>query len=343
MSSEFEVAGLKVEPGTRQRGYLRAGPYFYHKRAYIRRYVLIPFTVVRGVKDGPTLVQTAGCHPTEYSGIDATIKLSNAINPEELTGTFIGVPCMNIPGFWDRSYINPIDGKNMQGLFPGRPDGTISEKMAYTIFNLTSKADYHIDCHGGCIHESNLWLIIFYNTGEDDVEKKSEAMVRASGIKYLWYIGIHKGALGFELAKRGIPAVTYELNTGDRLLPEESSAIFEGTSNIMRHLGMLEGKSKLIKGQPATTEDQEQETLILSKSAYFTKGGLFHTDVKTGDLLNEGQVIGTVTDLWGELVETIHAPATGRVLGTINNPLVRPGDGVLMVGVRDKKYTPEWV
>ena len=98
MISELEVAGLKLHAGTRRRGFLRVGPYFDHLMP-IRRYVLIPFTVVRGAKSGPTLVQIAGCHPTEYAGIDATVKLSNAIRPDELSGNFIGVPCVNIPAF----------------------------------------------------------------------------------------------------------------------------------------------------------------------------------------------------------------------------------------------------
>ena len=125
----MKIAGTTVKPGSKVRSYLeRVGPYFYQKM-HIRNYLLIPFTVVRGVKEGPTLVQTAGCHPTEYAGIDATIRLSNTIKPEELKGTYIGVPCVNVPGFYERTYINPIDEKNIQGLYPGRTDGTLSDLM----------------------------------------------------------------------------------------------------------------------------------------------------------------------------------------------------------------------
>lgn len=325
MSSKFELAGLKVEPGTRHRDYLRVGPYFYHKRAYIRRYVLIPFTVIRGIKDGPTLVQTAGCHPTEYSGIDATIKLSNAIKPEDLKGTFVAVPCVNTPGFWERTYINPIDGKNIQGLYPGRTDGTISDLIAYRLFNdIVLKSDYFLDCHGGDIHESEIWSFIYYKT-DDDVEKKSEAIAKVTGLTYLSKSTYH-GAMGMEAAKRGIPGGLYELCSGDRLLPEESSAIFECTLNVMRHLEMIEGKPKEIKGQPATVEGQEQEIWTLSESVCFTKGGLYHTKVKPGDLITEGEVVGTVTNFWGEVIETIRAPATGRVDLMIHNPVANPGD-----------------
>jgi len=329
MASKFEVAGHTVKPGTKHRGFLRVGPYFFQKM-HIRNYVLIPFTVVRGAKDGPTLVQTAGCHPTEYSGIDATIRLSNSIKPEDLKGTFIGVPCVNVPGFYERTYINPIDEKNIQGIYPGRTDGTISDLMAYKVFNdVVLKADYFLDCHGGDIHESEIWSFIYYKT-EDETEKKSEALAKATGITYLLK-SAYPGSMGMEAAKRKIPGGLFELCSGDRLLPEESAAIYDGSINVMRHLGMLTGTPKPIKGQPCTVTGQAQEVFTSTASAYFTKGGLYHTNVKPGDLLKEGQVIGTVTDFYGEVIETIRAPATGRVELVVHNPAVKPGDTAIEV------------
>jgi hypothetical protein len=99
----------------------------------------------------------------------------------------------------------------------------------------------------------------------------------------------------------------------------------------MRHLGMLDGEPKPIQGQPCTTAGQKQETWTSSASAYFTKSGLYHTNVKPGDLLKEGQVIGTVTDFYGEVIETIRAPATGRVLLCLHNPAVKAGDEAILV------------
>lgn len=330
MGDKFEIAGLKIEAGTKSSGYLRVGPYFYHKRAYIRKYVLIPFTVVRSKDDGPTLVQTAGCHPTEYSGIDATIRLSKYVKPEDIKGTFVAVPCVNIPGFLERTYINPIDGKNIQGLYPGKLDGTISDMIAYSLFNeILLKANYFLDCHGGDIHESEIWTFIYYKTN-DDVEKKSEEIAKSSGLKYV-INSVYHGSMGMEAAKRGIPGGLYELCSGDRLLTEESSAIFNCTLNVMRFLGMMEEKPKEIKGQPCTKEDQAPKIWRSSASAFFTKSGLYRTSVKPGDLLKEGQVIGEVIDFWGDVIETIHAPATGYVSLMIHNPVVTAGEIAITV------------
>ena len=121
------IAGLEVEPGTKKMGFLNVGPYFPNKWTSIRSYVLIPFIVIKGNEDGPTLLQIAGTHPNEYAGIDATIKLCNSLKPEDLKGTYIGVPCVTTPGFPERTYVNPIDGKNIQDCYPGRTDGTITD------------------------------------------------------------------------------------------------------------------------------------------------------------------------------------------------------------------------
>lgn len=325
-----EIAGLRIERSTKTRSYLRVGAYFSHNRAYVRSWVLIPFTIIRGDTDGPILTQLAGVHPTEYAGIDATIKLSNTIKPEDLKGTFIGVHCINVPGFFERAYINPIDGKNIQGNYPGKADGTLSEMIAYKVFHdIVLRANYFLECHGGDIHESEIWSFIYYGTN-DDVEKKSEAIARATGLKY-FDRSVYNGALGMEAAKRGIPGGAYELCAGDRLIPEESSAIFEATLNVMRHLGMLEGEPKEIRGQRCTIENQEPEIWRHEVSTHFTKAGLYHTKVKPGDTLQKGEVIGTVTDLWGEVIETIHAPATGRVGLMLHNPVAKPGETAITV------------
>ncbi len=329
MTQKQEIGGLKIAPGTKQNSYLRVGPYFYHKRAYIRRYVLIPFTVIRGHEEGPTLAQVAGCHPTEYSGIDATIELTKAIEPEHIKGTLITVPCVNPLGFKERSYITPIDGKNIQGLYPGISNGTISDMTAFRLFHdIILKSDHFLDCHGSDIHESNIWSFIYYGT-EDETEKKSEAISRATGLTYLSR-SVYPGSMGMEAAIRGVSGGLYELCSGDKLITKESMAIFNGTQNVMKHLGMLEGEPIEIK-TPTTVDGQKQELWTSGASAYFTKAGLFHNEIIPGQMLKKGEFVGTVTNFWGEVVETITAPADGRVSGTIHNPVANPGDTAIAV------------
>lgn len=332
MVSELIISGQKIEAGTKVRGYLRAGPYFHHKRAYVRRYELMPFTVIRGYEDGPVLCQNSGCHGTEYAGIDGTIRLTKHLEPENIKGTFIAVHPINVPGFWERTYINPVDGRDMQRSWPGDPYGSIAERMTYTVFKeAVLKADYFLDCHGGDIHESTLWYAIYYRT-DDEIEEKSEEMVRASGLKYAArYDYRPKRAMGMEATKRGVAGFLYELGTGDKLLPEESDAVFFGTQNVMKHLGMLDGSPVTIKNQPRVTEDQEITIWKDRTSTYFIKSGLYHSTLQPGDCVEKDQIVGTVTDLWGDVIEEVKAPATGQVSLLVHNPVVRAGEEAIIV------------
>lgn len=331
MGSDMDILGLKATPGSRVRGSLNVGPYFHHRRAsYTGRHVIIPFTIVRGTKDGPILVHLSGCHPAEYAGIEATIRLSNEIRPENLRGTFIAVPCINTPGFPERSYVNPIDGINIQERYPGKLDGTISDLIAYRVFHdIVLRANYSLEAHGSDVHESNPWSFIFYGTG-DEVEKESEAIGKATGLKYIRRM-VRPGALGMEAAKHGIPGGLYELGSGDVLCPEESSAIMRCTLNAMRYLRMIEGTPEEIKNQPGTIEGQEQEIWNSSVSVHFKVGGLYHSRVTSGGKVMQGEVIGTITDFWGEVVETLHAPVTGRVGLMTHSPVANPGETAMTI------------
>lgn len=341
----LEIGGLEVRPMTKAKGNLQVGPYFHHNRAHIRRWVLIPFTVIRGTEDGPTLCISAGSHPTEYAGIDAAIRLSREIKPEDLKGTLVVIPVINTPGFYEMSYINPIDGKNIQGLYPGiervsRGDAVesteISDLMAYRVFHeIILKGDYVLDFHGGDLHETEIWSVNVPCTGNEEIDNKSKAMAKSSGIVYTVYqnhiFTRRAGSLKEEAAKRGRPSILFELGQGGLLLPAESQAIFDGTLNIMRHLSMIGGTPTMIKGQPSTTEKQTQTFLTEQKDIHFTKRGLYYTSLKAGDRVTEGQKVGELRNLEGDVMETIYAPATGIITLIILNPVKLEGDVAIRV------------
>jgi len=317
----IEIAGSEITPGSRRSSSLRVG-----NRA--ASYVDIPFTVIRGVHDGPTLCITAGVHGTEYAGIEAAIRLSNKIKPEDLKGTLIIVPVVNIPGFENRSYVCPIDGVNIQGSYPGKPDGTIAQLIAYRVYNeFVAKSNYYLDLHGGDIHESEVGFGAYFEVGDAQIDSQSEQIAKALGFEYVWRTSkegtMPKGSTWRTGPENGIPSALAELNAGDRLLPEEVSAMFDGIINVMRQLRMIEGNPSI----PA-----EQKTV--TKLIYVTvkHGGLFHAHVKPGDIVSEGDFLGEVTNLQGAVIEKTQAPAKGVVLILIHNPLVDPGEKIIYLG-----------
>lgn len=111
----------------------------------------LPTTIICGNSDGKTALITGGVHNAEYVRINAIIHLMNQIKPEQINGTIILIPVVNVSGFEKRTVIvSPQDGKNLNRVFPGSPNGTYTEKLAYDIENILLKqVDYVIDVHNG--------------------------------------------------------------------------------------------------------------------------------------------------------------------------------------------------
>jgi len=316
------IAALEIEPGIKRSNFLKVGD-----RAASR--VEVPFTVIRGSSDGPTLCITAGVHGTEYGGIGAAIRLSSQVEPKELRGTLIIVPIVNVPGFEARTYVCPIDDVNIQGSFPGKTDGTIAHLISYAVFKeFISKSNYYLDLHGEHIHESSTGWAAFFETGNEEIDAQSEQMAKALGFEYIWRTTkagpMPKGTSWRIGPENGIPTALAEPGgSSDRFLPEVASTMCERLLNVMRHL-------RMIKEEARATE--RQKTVAHFVPLTVRQGGLFHVHVKPGDVVSRDDVIGEVMNLQGEIIETVRSPTEGVVLTLFHNAVVNPGDKTVFLG-----------
>ena len=141
MSDTLSVCGLTICRGSKLRTMLPVPG----------TEIEIPLTIINGAFDGPTLLVTAGIHGGEYPGIAAAMELGRSLDPQEIHGSLIMLHPVNIQGFWARrEFIVPEDGKNLNRVFPGNPDGTLSEKTAGLISSsFFPLADFYVDLHSG--------------------------------------------------------------------------------------------------------------------------------------------------------------------------------------------------
>ena len=124
MSDTMDICGLKAERGQKLQTYIPV----------LDSNTKIPITIINGQNDGPTLLITAGIHGGEYPGIAAAIEISQAIEPEVISGCLIIIHPVNIRSFWERSaFVTPDDGKNLNREFPGDVNGTLSQKTAWLL------------------------------------------------------------------------------------------------------------------------------------------------------------------------------------------------------------------
>ena len=292
---------------------------------------VIPVTIVRGRSAGPTLALFAGTHGAEYVPIIALQRLRSALDPATLRGTVIMVHVGNMPSFLGRTvYYSPADGKNLNRVFPGRPDGTLSERIADVMTReIIDRATHVVDLHCGDGNESLRPYTYWITTGDPKVAAASREMALAFGLERIVVDGTRPTDPAASLylsntaVTRGKPAITTETG-GMALVDEESIALVErGVAGLMRHLGMRDDGPA-----PVASPIWIKQNEVVRAGAT----GLFFPAVAKAQAVTKGALIGHITDFHGARVEEIRAPFDGEILYIIGTPPISKGEPVAMIG-----------
>ncbi len=292
----------------------------------------IPVTVVHGAKPGPVLAVVAGSHGTEYASIIAQEKLIGRLNPSEISGTVIVVPLINIASFEQKvPHVNPIDGKSMNRMYPGKMDGTQTDRASYLVTKqVVEQSDHLIDMHGGDLDESLRAYSYWTKSGNDKQDAISREMVLAFGLDHI-IISADRPRdpnasryLENTATTRGKPSITVEAGHAGTVEPEDVDALVNGTIGVMHFLKMLPGAAVPVE-HPVWIEKMESVTSDQS--------GIFYPVVRRGTYIEKGMRIGYVTDYYGKTIFEAHAPSSGVVLYICAVPSMKKGDTIANVGV----------
>jgi predicted deacylase len=292
----------------------------------------IPVTVVTGAKDGPVLALVAGTHGSEPSPIVALQRVRAELHPAELGGTVIVVQIANVPSFQQRTiYRGPWDQKNLNRVYPGKPDGTTSERIAHAITTqVIDQCDYLLDMHSGDGNEALRPYAYWNHLGADErVDTTAREMALAFGIDH---IVIDRGRPRDRTASvycsntahvRGKPAVTTE--AGGVGVPAEDMVALNvrGAFRVMRYLGMLPGPREMVE-HPRWIEP----SVVLTSPAT----GLWYPAVRPDQHVPQGATLGRLTDYFGEPIAEVTSPLAGVVLYVVASPAMGKGEPVGMVG-----------
>ena len=278
--------------------------------------------IVRGSQPGPTLLVTAGVHGAEYASIEAAVRVMGT-DPLALSGTLVVLPIVNPPAYWARSiYINPIDGKNLNRCFPGRPDGSYAERLAHWLTTtFIARADAYLDLHGGDLVEA-LEPFSIAPAGDE----AALALGRAFGLPHLT---VSDGQVMSIAAARqhGVPALIAEAG-GQGLWPEEAiSPLVDGVRRVLGHLGML-------GAAPEPLPIQFHPALAWLSAPV---GGLWYPAARVGEWVQAGQAVGLIRDVFGQTLAELSAPAGGTVLFAVTSLAMNAGDPLYGIGTA----TPE--
>lgn len=289
-----------------------------------------PAITVTGAKPGPVLLINAGLHGGEYPPIEAVIRLGRELNPAKISGTVVLMPVLNLPAFWKRSmFVCPVDGVNPNRVFPGDPNGTYSEQMTHGFLHeFVAKADAYIDLHGGDIPEALVPFSIC-RSGDTPADAQAKKLATVFGLPYLLAVGrpiqAAKGSSSYvAAAEYGVPGFIAEAGGVGQLQSDAVDLLVNGVYRVLAHLGMSE---RSVEEAPAP------EVLASFEWVYAREAGLFYPSVGVGDEVHNEQELGFVGSLFGDTLETIISPVTGRILFLTINPAVQ-ADGLLMgIGV----------
>jgi len=292
----------------------------------------IPVVVAHGAKPGPVLALVSGAHGTEYASIIALEKVIERLDPAALSGTVIVIPLVNVPSFEKKiAHVNPVDNKSMNRFYPGRMDGTQTERASYLITKqVVERCDHLIDLHGGDIDESlrpySYWTV----TGNAQQDAMSKEMVLAFGLDHI-IISADRPKdpaasryLENTATTRGKPSITVEAGHAGTVETDDVEALANGCFNVMRYLKMLPGAVTPV-ANPVWIEKIESVTS--------DQTGIFYPLVKRGSTVAQGMKIGYVTNYVGKTILEARAPVAGVVTFIRAVPSMTKGETIASIGV----------
>ena len=292
----------------------------------------IPITIVRGAQPGPTLALIAGTHGSEVAPIVALERVRPMIDPATLRGTVLIVHVANLPSFLGRTiYYSPIDGKNLNRVYPGKPDGTVSERIAYAITNqIIERADFLVDIHSGDGNESlrpySYWSPLGLNARADSIARD---MALAWGSDHIVIDTMRPRDVRASVYTqntaqlRGKPALTTETGYLGIAAEDMVQRNVDGVFRLLRYFHMVPGEVELVR-QPLFFDRAE----VLRSPAT----GVWHARVERGQSVQKGALIGVLTDFFGNAQAEIRAPFGGIVLYVVATPAMSQGEPMGMIG-----------
>ena len=314
---ELTIGDVKIRPGRKESGSLVVTDR--GDGSSLR----LPLLVAAGKEPGPVLAVSGAVHGDEYEGPRAIQRFWKRVDPGSFKGVLIGVPVVNGPAYQAGKRKNPVDGVDMNRIFPGKENGTVSDMIAHCFFSqVVAKADCYVDLHAGGTNFAMTPTVVYLDTGSDEFRARELALAKAAGPATLWKGKGLWPAAHVAAVREGIPAILCEIGEEGRCSPSSVELGETVIANVMKHLGMMDGDLKSPPRWRIITG-----TYMLSRV-----GGCFYPAAGLLDKVEKGRVVGEIKDSWGRTIETVKAPYDGLIISTRTLPSLGPGEWTTFVG-----------
>ena len=307
----FTYNGGKVDPGETQN--VRYGI----SETYLGDPVRIPVTIINGAREGPTVFLSAAAHGDELNGIEVVREVAHEWNLDDLAGTLVCMPVLNVPGFLAQQRYLPIYDRDLNRSFPGHESSTSAKRMAARIFtNFVEPCDYGLDFHTSTRGRTNM-LHVRADMSDPEVARLAQAF----GTNIILDGSGPDGTLRGEATRNGTPTITIEMGEAHRFQRELIDEALVGVESVFAEFGLQETPTVRWPGWRTIITDEQEKTWIRADA-----GGIVDMHHDVGSLVEEGDRICTLTNPFKDDNVTVEAPFTGLLVGVLENPVVYPGN-----------------
>jgi predicted deacylase len=289
----------------------------------------IPVIVINGARPGPTLALVAGAHGTEYASIIALERVAQAADPAAISGALIVAPLLNTASFAQKvPHVNPVDGKNMNRFYPGKADGTQTERISWAITKqVIEQADYLLDFHGGDLDENLRQYAYWPETGKAALDTTAREIVLAFGLDHIIVQNFRAPSASVTITRYaesiGKPAIAVEAGHAGTVHGEDVDVLANGVWSVMRHLKMLAGAPHPV----------ERPLWIARYTGVPSEyDGIFYPLALPEAYVQKGMPIGYVTDYFGKKLADVVSPVNGIILYIGAVPSLKKGDNIANIG-----------
>lgn len=317
----FELAGVRVAPGSRERVEVPIA------KLYTQTPLHIPVEVIHGRRDGPVLLVCGGIHGDEINGVEIVRRLLRTRGLQRLRGTLLAVPIVNVFGFLHQSRYLP-DRRDLNRSFPGSEKGSLAGRVAYLFrTQVLDKATHVIDLHTAAIHRFNLPQIRadLKNPGSADLAEAFAAPIVINS-------QLSSGTLRDYADAQNMAVVTYEAGEALRFDEVGINTGVRGIRRVMRYLQMLAQDRK----RPRKKTSKRSEVASNSTWMRAETDGIMRPIAGIGYRVSKGQKLAVVADPFGHSEEPVLSSIPGIVVGINNLPLVNEGEALYHIARFDE-------
>ncbi|HEX5325525.1 MAG TPA: succinylglutamate desuccinylase/aspartoacylase family protein [Acetobacteraceae bacterium] len=282
------VADVDFDKDGTQHGFLRL---FHSTHASAYGFIPIPIVVIRN-GPGPTAFFMSGNHGDEYEGQVALCNLTRWLTPERITGRIILLPAANFAAAMAGRRVSPIDDLNLNRVFPGDPDGTVTQQIAWYIENeLIPLADIMCDLHSGGSSLMYVPTALISRSRDPERRARQVAALEAFGAPDAYMSDAGPGGRATASGgadRKGVVALGTELGGSGTVTPAALASAERGLRNLLVHVGILRKRERIEPARPTRYFDVGGPDYF----SYAPDPGVFEPVVELGEAVHAGQVGG---------------------------------------------------